>query len=75
MYFRFHKLICKRKVLSAQQKNVSLAGLFPCLNDSGFCVEEIEDLLIQKIRGLDKLVDEPAKGKSMEKVLRSRQSL
>lgn len=33
-------------------------------------VEEIEDPLMQKIRWLDKLVDELAKGKSMEKILR-----
>lgn len=37
----------------------------------GIRVEEIEDPLIQKIRWLDKLVDEVAKGKPMEKVLRS----
>lgn len=33
-------------------------------------VEEIEDPLMQKIRWLDKLVDELAKGKPMEKILR-----
>ncbi len=37
----------------------------------GYRVEEIEDDIIQKIRYLDKLVDELAKGKKMEKVLRS----
>jgi hypothetical protein len=37
----------------------------------GVRVEEIEDPLMQKIRYLDKLVDELAKGKAMEKVLRS----
>lgn len=36
----------------------------------GVRVEEIEDKLMQKIRWLDKLVDELAKGKPMEKVLR-----
>lgn len=36
----------------------------------GYRVEEIEDKLMQKIRYLDKLVDELAKGKTMEKVLR-----
>jgi hypothetical protein len=36
----------------------------------GYRVEEIEDKLIQKIRYLDKLIDELAKGKSMEKILR-----
>ena len=37
----------------------------------GVRVEEIEDPLMQKIRYLDKLVDELAKGKPMEKILRS----
>ena len=36
----------------------------------GIRVEEIEDKLMQKIRYLDKLVDELAKGKAMEKILR-----
>ncbi len=36
----------------------------------GVRVEEIEDKLIQKIRYLDKLIDELAKGKAMEKILR-----
>lgn len=37
----------------------------------GIRVENIEDRLMQKIRWLDKLVDELAKGKKMEKVLRN----
>lgn len=36
----------------------------------GVRVEEIEDPLMQKIRWLDKLIDELAKGKPMEKILR-----
>lgn len=36
----------------------------------GIRVEDIEDPLMQKIRYLDKLIDELAKGKSMEKILR-----
>lgn len=36
----------------------------------GIRVEEIEDPLMQKIRYLDKLIDELAKGKKMEKILR-----
>ena len=36
----------------------------------GYRVEEIQDPLLQKIRYLDKLVDELAKGKAMEKILR-----
>jgi hypothetical protein len=36
----------------------------------GVRVEEIEDPLMQKIRYLDKLIDELAKGKAMGKILR-----
>lgn len=36
----------------------------------GYRVEDIQDELMQKIRYLDKLIDELAKGKSMEKILR-----
>ena len=36
----------------------------------GYRVEEIEEELMQKIRYLDKLVDELAKGRTMEKILR-----
>lgn len=36
----------------------------------GYRVEEIENKLMQKIRYLDKLIDELAKGKAMDKILR-----
>lgn len=36
----------------------------------GYRVEDIEDPLMQKIRYLDKLVDEVAKGRAMDKILR-----
>ncbi|MCJ0891836.1 DUF2200 domain-containing protein [Rhodococcus sp. ARC_M12] len=36
----------------------------------GIRVENVEDPLMQKIRYLDKLIDELAKGKKMEKILR-----
>lgn len=36
----------------------------------GVRVEEVEDPLMQKIRFLDKLIDELAKGKPMDKILR-----
>lgn len=36
----------------------------------GYRVEEIQDPLTQKVRYLDKLVDELAKGRKMEKILR-----
>ena len=37
----------------------------------GVRVEDVDDPLMQKIRYLDKLVDELAKGKAMDKILRS----
>lgn len=37
----------------------------------GYRVEQIENQLTQKVRYLDKLVDELAKGKKMEKILRT----
>ncbi|GAA4091017.1 DUF2200 domain-containing protein [Mucilaginibacter panaciglaebae] len=36
----------------------------------GYRVEEIEDKLMQQIRYLDKLIDELAKGRTMDKILR-----
>jgi len=50
----------------AMHPNASLIKGVVC----GVRVEEIEDPLMQKIRYLDKLVDELAKGKAMEKILR-----
>ncbi|KQW53803.1 hypothetical protein ASC77_00710 [Nocardioides sp. Root1257] len=47
--------------------NVSLITGVVC----GIRVEEIEDPLMQQVRYLDKLVDELARGKAMEKVLRA----
>lgn len=37
----------------------------------GYRIEEIENTLTQKVRYLDKLVDELAKGRAMDKILRS----
>ncbi|WP_448137772.1 DUF2200 domain-containing protein [Sphingobacterium siyangense] len=51
----------------------------PCLNPNvskisgvicGYRIEDIGDPLVQKVRYLDKLIDELAKGRSMEKILR-----
>lgn len=50
----------------AMHPNVSLIKGVVC----GIRVEEVENPLMQKIRWLDKLVDELAKGKAMEKILR-----
>ncbi len=47
--------------------NVSLIKEVVC----GVRIEEIQDPLMRKVRYLDKLIDELAKGKSMEKILRS----
>ena len=51
----------------AMNPNASLIQGVVC----GVRVQEIEDPLMQKIRYLDKLIDELAKGKAMEKILRS----
>lgn len=65
------------------EKNVDFETFFleaPKLNPSRFLikgvvcgvrVEEIEDSLMREIRYLDKLIDELAKGKKMDKILRS----
>lgn len=50
----------------AMHPNVSLIKGLVC----GVRVEEVEDPLMRKIRYLDKLVDELAKGKPMTKILR-----
>ncbi len=50
----------------AMHPNCSLIKGVVC----GVRVEEIEEPLMQKIRYLDKLIDELAKGKAMEKILR-----
>jgi len=72
-----------QKELNAQiKKSVDFETFFakaPLLNPSrklitgvvcGIRVEEIQDKLMQEIRYLDKLIDELAKGKAMEKILR-----
>lgn len=69
-----------------EQSDTSYGDFFqnaPALNPSrtlitgkicGVRVEEIEDPLMREIRYLDKLVDELAKGKSMEQILRKQDS-
>lgn len=46
--------------------NVSLIKGVVC----GVRVEDIEDPLMRKVRYLDKLIDELAKGKALDKILR-----
>ncbi len=52
----------------APQLNVNVTKITGLI--CGYRVEEIEDPLVQKVRYLDKLIDELAKGKKMEKILR-----
>lgn len=59
----FEKFFAKAKL----NKNADLITGVIC----GVRIEEIEDPLMREIRYLDKLVDELAKGRPMEKVLRS----
>ncbi|MBK7094734.1 MAG: DUF2200 domain-containing protein [Saprospiraceae bacterium] len=51
-------------------KNASLIKGVIC----GYRIEEIENLLTKQVRYLDKLVDELANGKKMEKILRTPES-
>ena len=68
-----------QKHLDARTNFETLFAEAPLLNPNaskitgvicGYRVEEIEDPLIQKVRYLDKLIDELAKGKALEKILR-----
>ena len=52
---------------ASMHPNVTLITGMIC----GYRVEEIEDPLTRRVRYLDKLVDELAKGRKMEKILRS----
>ena len=72
----------EKKLKSLLKDEVNIEGFFKkCkLNPNahlikgvicGYKIEEIEDPLIRKARYLDKLVDELAKGKKMEKILRA----
>lgn len=50
---------------------MTVAGAGLKHNRSGYLVEDIETPLTKQVRYLDKLVDELAKGKKMEKILRA----
>jgi hypothetical protein len=65
--------------VEARKDLASFFGEAPALNPNaakvtgticGVRIEEIDDPLMQKIRWMDKLVDELAKGRPMEKILR-----
>jgi hypothetical protein len=68
------------KVLKAQTDFETFFAQAPKLNPKrklitglicGYRVEEIEDPLMRELRYLDKLIDELARGKAMEKILRA----
>ena len=68
-----------RKQIAAEVDHATFFAEAPALHPNtalikglvcGVRVEAVEDPLMQKIRWLDKLVDELAKGKAMEKILR-----
>jgi hypothetical protein len=68
------------KVLKAQTDFETFFADAPKLNPKrklitglicGYRVEEIEDPLMRELRYMDKLIDELAKGKAMEKILRN----
>lgn len=72
----------EKKLLNLIEKKVTFETFFQnaSLNPNarlitgvicGYRVEEINDPLTQKVRYLDKLVDELAKGRKMEKILRT----
>lgn len=73
----------KNEIRSMAEKTISYADFFgnaPKMNPNrkqikgkicGIKVEDIEEPLMQEIRYLDKLIDELAKGKAMEKILRA----
>lgn len=72
----------QEELLAMQERAVTYGDFFrkaPSLNEKrrlikgvvcGVRVEEIKEPLMQEIRYLDKLVDELAKGKTMDKILR-----
>lgn len=69
-----------QKVLANETDFETFFATAPALNPNrklitgvvcGVRVEEIEDRTMQEIRYLDKLIDELAKGKAMEKILRN----
>jgi hypothetical protein len=73
----------QKQLEAVLEKQTDLEGFYgeaPALNPSrdlikgvicGIRVEEIEDPLMREIRYLDKLIDELARGKKMEKILRA----
>jgi hypothetical protein len=67
-----NKLIEEQALFSTFFERASLHPNAPLIKGliCGYRIEEIEDPLTKKVRYLDKLVDELAKGKPIEKILR-----
>ena len=75
-----HKAASLKKVMDAKTNLETFFAEAPRLNPNvslikgvvcGVRVEEIEDKTMRNIRYMDKLIDELAKGKAMEKILRT----
>jgi hypothetical protein len=70
---KLRELIAKKVTFEAFFRDASLNPNAHLITGviCGYRVEEIDDPLTRQVRYLDKLVDELAKGRKMEKVLRS----
>jgi hypothetical protein len=69
---KLQELIKEKVTFETFFKRASLNPNAPLITGMicGYRIEEIEDPLTQQVRYLDKLVDELAKGRKMEKILR-----
>lgn len=69
---KLHNLIEKKVTFESFFQNATLNPKARLITGviCGYRIEEIENPLTQKVRYLDKLVDELAKGRKMEKILR-----
>tara|TARA_R110000796_G_scaffold252627_1_gene388966 strand:- start:49210 stop:49575 length:366 start_codon:yes stop_codon:yes gene_type:complete len=69
---KLHQLIDDKVTFQEFFQNASLNPNAPLITGviCGYKIEEIENRLTQQVRYLDKLVDELAKGRKMEKILR-----
>ncbi|TXK80159.1 DUF2200 domain-containing protein [Mesonia sp. K4-1] len=65
-FFNLQLLQYRNRKLTQLNKNAPLIKGVIC----GYRIEEIEEPLTQQVRFLDKLVDELARGRKMEKILR-----
>lgn len=70
---KLHELIVEKATFETFFKNAKLNPNADLIKGviCGYRIEEIENTLTKQVRYLDKLVDELAKGKKMEKILRT----